>query len=100
MTELNSAQRRQLRSLAHHLQPVCYVGKQGLTDALLASVNAALDDHELIKMKFNDHKEEKKAITEEIAQKTGAHVAGIIGNIAILYRQQADEEKRKIELTD
>lgn len=98
MDSLTSAQRKQLRALAHHLQPVVYVGKQGLTDALVQAVDEALVSHELIKVKFNDFKGEKQAISEQIAAQTRASLAGIIGNIAILYRQHPEEEKRRIRL--
>lgn len=98
MTELSSAQRKQLRSLAHHVKPVVYVGKQGLTDGLLSAVEDALLSHELIKVKFNDFKEEKKSISERIAAHAGAQVAGIIGNVLILYREHPEPERRAIRL--
>ena len=98
MPNLTSSQRQRLRALAHHLQPVCYVGKQGVTDAFLASVEMALNDHELIKMKFIDGKERKRAMTDEIAEKTQADVVNIMGNIATLFRRNPDPEKRKVEI--
>jgi len=100
MDEMTSAQRKQLRALAHHLRPVCYVGKQGVTDALVAAVDEALDDHELIKVKFVDCKTRRKELAPEIAQRTRAHLAGLIGNVAILYREQRDPEKRQIMLRE
>lgn len=98
MKELKGSDRKQLRAMAHALQPVCYVGKNGLTDALLDSVRAALADHELIKVKFIDGKEQRKALSEKIAVETDSNLVGLIGNIAILYREQPDEEKRRIRL--
>ncbi len=98
MQELTSGQRKQLRSLAHHLSPVGYVGKNGLTEAVVAAVDEALEDHELIKVKFNDHKDEKREISADLAARTGSHLVGIIGNIAILFRYQHNPEKRKINL--
>ena len=93
MNSLTSAQRKQLRALAHHLKPVVMVGKQGVTEALLAAVNDALDSHELIKVKFQDFKEDRKALSEQIAQASQSHIAGIIGHVLILYRQQEDEDQ-------
>ena len=98
MEELSSGQRKKLRSMAHHLAPVGYVGKNGLTEAVIAAVDEALEDHELLKVKFNDHKDEKREISAELAARTRSHVVGIIGNIAILFRYQHDPEKRKIDL--
>ena len=57
---INSKERSKLRSLAHHLKPVVTVGKSGLIDGTLKSINQALDSHELIKIKFNSSKDQKK----------------------------------------
>ncbi len=98
MPTLTSVQRKFLRSLAHHLDPVVLVGKQGISDMLVKAVVAALEAHELVKVRFNEFKEEKRALTDEIARRTGCEVVGMIGHVAILYRPHPDQEKRKIEL--
>lgn len=100
MNSLSSAQRKKLRALAHHMDPVVYVGKQGMTDSLLAAVDDALMAHELIKVKFNDFKTEKRPMSDQIAAQAHAAVAGIVGNVLILYRPHPEEEKRKIALGD
>ncbi len=98
--ELKGSQRKYLRGLAHNLNPSALVGQKGLTDALMEEINMALDASELIKVKFIDHKEKtlKMALVNEIAQRTASHVAGMIGHVAVLYRAQADLQKRKIKL--
>lgn len=98
MNPLTSAQRKFLRSLAHHLDPVVYVGKQGVTDMVIQATDEALAAQELIKVRFIEFKKEKKALSDTIAQRAGAQIAGIIGHVAILYRPHPDEEKQKIEL--
>jgi len=98
MTPLSSSQRKYLRGLAHHLDPVVLVGKPGLSENLVQSALQALDAHELIKVRFNEFKDQKKALAEELATRTGSQIAGIIGHVAILYRPQPDEDKRKIFL--
>lgn len=98
MEKLTSSARKNLRSQAHHLKPVVMVGRNGVSEQLIASVNAALKDHELIKVKFLDFKDEKKEISGEIAVVTKSEVVGIIGNIAIFYRQHPLPEMRKIKL--
>lgn len=95
---ITSTQRKRLRSLAHSLDPIVLIGKQGLTDTLVAATENALEAHELIKVRFNDFKREKREITAQLADKTGAELAGIIGHVAILYRQNEDPEKQKIDL--
>jgi RNA-binding protein len=74
------------------------VGKQGLTDTLVESVNVNLEAHELIKVRFNEHKDEKHSITDAIAEQAGAEIAGILGHVAIIYRPRRDPEKRTIKL--
>jgi len=98
MEPLKGSQRKYLRGEAHHLKPLVLIGAKGVTDQLLGSVNQALKDHELIKIKFGEFKEAKKEISEEIAQATKSELVGLIGNVAILYRQNPDPEKRKIKV--
>ncbi len=96
---MKGSARKYLRSGAHHLKPVVIVGKNGVSAQLIGSVDLALKDHELIKVKFGEFKEAKKEISSEIAQSTKSDVVGIIGNIAIFYRQHPEPGKRKIKIT-
>ena len=98
MKALKGSQRTYLRGLAHKLRPVVQVGKNGITEDLIKAVDEALDSHELIKVKFVDFKEEKKALSQEIGERTSSEAVGMIGNIAIFYRQQSNKEKQKIIL--
>lgn len=98
MEPLKSSQRKFLRGEAHHLKPLVMVGTKGVTEQLLGSVDLALKDHELIKIKFGDFKEAKKEISEEIAKATQSELVGLIGNIAIFFRPCPQTEKRKIKL--
>ncbi|MCP4138258.1 MAG: ribosome assembly RNA-binding protein YhbY [bacterium] len=96
MESLSGAQKRKLRAQAHHLKPVIQVGQKGLTESLVEAIDRALIDHELIKVKFGDFKDEKKEIAAEIAKETESALVGLIGNVAILYRESPDEEKQNI----
>lgn len=98
MEKLKGSQRKYLRAQAHHLNPIVIIGTRGVTDNLISSVDLALKDHELIKVKFGEFKEDKKEISEDIAKATKSEVVGIIGNIAILYRQHPEQDKRKIRM--
>ena len=98
MQELTSSQRKYLRKLAHPLKPVVLVGKNGLTEMVIDSAYHALEAHELIKVKFGDFQEQKQEFSEEIALKTGSLLVGLVGNIAIFYREQAERKERKIML--
>jgi RNA-binding protein len=98
METLTGAQRTRLRGIAHGFRPLVHVGKGLVTPALIASVRAALDDHELIKVKFVAGKDERKQLALDIAGGAGAQIVGSIGNIVILWRRQEDPERRTIDL--
>jgi RNA-binding protein len=95
---LNSRQTSQLRSLAQRLEPILHLGKAGVTDAFVASVEQALNDHELIKIKFTAFKDTKKPLAEEIATRTQSELVWIVGHVAVLYREQPDPAKRRVQL--
>jgi RNA-binding protein len=98
MHELSNGQRQYLRRLAHDLRPLVQIGKQGLTEQALATIDRTLDAHELIKVKFLDFQDEKHELSETIATQLHTILIGVVGNIAILYREQPDPDKRKITI--
>ena len=97
---LTGYQRKFLRGMAHRLKPVVLIGQNGLTDAVAASIDDALQKHELIKIGFNAFKEKdrKKEIIGIVERKTGSEMVGLVGHKAIFYREHADPEKRTIQL--
>ena len=88
---LTPAEKRRLKGRAQLIEPVLKVGKNGLTPALIASVNDALEQHELIKIRFVEFKEEKKALAEEIAAETGSALVQVVGHVAVFYRPRKGE---------
>ncbi|OPZ60511.1 MAG: RNA-binding protein [Deltaproteobacteria bacterium ADurb.Bin510] len=98
MQNLNSTQRKYLRGLAHHVKPHVQIGKNGLSDEVIASIEQALTANELIKVKFLEFKDSKKELIAEIERRTRSEQAGLIGNIVIIFRQNRDPEKRVISL--
>ena len=98
MTELSSTQKKYLRGLAHDQKALVIIGKQGVTKGLIDEIDNALDIHELVKVKFIEHKEEKKELAEQIEEKTSSAIVGRLGNTAVFYRQQRAPNKRKIKL--
>ncbi len=95
MTQLNITERKKLKSAAHHLKPLVQIGQKGLTDTLMKAVEKALVDHELIKIKFGDFKEEKRELSIEIANELRAEIVSTIGNVVILYRKQSKTGSKK-----
>lgn len=93
--ELTSKERKKLRGLAHHLDPVMLMGQHGITEAFIKAMDQALLSHELIKLKFNEGKETKDQLVQKLSDQTGASLVGLIGNVAIFYRAHPDPEKSK-----
>jgi RNA-binding protein len=87
-----------LRGIGHRLSPAVHVGKSGLTPGVEAQVNHELALHELIKVRFHQHRDERHRLAAELAAATGSEVAGGIGNVVLLYKEHPDAEKRKIAL--
>lgn len=97
--ELNNAQISKLKGLAQRMDASLHVGKAGLSEGFLKMVDTALTDHELIKVKFGGElKEQKKQLAPELAARTNSRLVTLIGNVVVLYRQNASPEKRKIQI--
>ena len=93
--KLDTKKRKTLKSKAHHLKPVVIIGKTDVNDSIVKTVIESLDSHELIKIKFNHYKDRKGELIERINNKTNSELVSIIGNIAIIYKQNKDINKRK-----
>jgi len=100
MNRLSGKERKYLKKLAHHLNPVVLIGKNGVTDEVIVKTDEAILSHELIKIRYIGHKSEKKQLSMDIATQTGSELVGMIGHIAILYRQHPEKEKQKIQIPD
>jgi RNA-binding protein len=97
MAPLNGKQRRYLRGLGHALVPVAHLGKAGITDAFVDSLDRALADHELIKIKLLDSAAvDRHDAADVLAARTASEVAQVLGHTILLYR--AREEDPDIEL--
>ncbi len=83
---MDAAKKKQFKSDAHSLKPVVMIGQGGLTTAVLAEVELALDSHELIKVRIRAERDDRKAICEEICTATKAELIQSIGQIIVLYR--------------
>jgi RNA-binding protein len=86
MSVLTNADKRALKARAQKLEPIVKLGHAGLSEAFLASMDAALTTHELVKMKFTDFKEEKKTLAPQIAERTGSTLLMQVGHVAVFFR--------------
>jgi len=84
---LSQAQKKAYRSIGHHLDPVVTASENGISEGLLAELERALNDHELIKIKLAvAERDDRAAVLDELANASGAEVIQKIGKVALLYR--------------
>ena len=88
---LKAAQKKNLRGQAHHLKPLVIVADNGLSENVLAEIERALNDHELIKVKLRGDREVRKAWALSIASKCKAELVQTIGQVACYYRKHPEK---------
>ena len=93
-TELTGKQRRHLRALGHHLQALVQLGKGGLTPGVVGAVDAALMQHELVKVRIGpEAPEDRHDIAEALAAATHCLIAQVLGRTLLLYRRHPKDPK-------
>ena len=91
---LSKSQQKHLKSLAHKLDPVVRVGQHGLSEGLLAELDIALAQHELLKLKLSvGDRELRDKMIGELCEHSGAELVQRIGNVAVLYRRNPEQQK-------
>ncbi len=97
---LSSRQRSKLAGLAQDLEPQIHLGRGGASEGIEAQLDKLLTDHELVKLRFVDFKESRHELASQLAERTGADLVRVIGNVAVLWRRSHSPEKRRIDLED
>ncbi len=88
MISLTNAQIRALKARAQRLKAILKIGKEGMSPQFLAALDDALKHHELVKVRFDDFKDQKKELSPQLAEKSGSHLVTRVGNVVVLYRQK------------
>jgi RNA-binding protein len=83
---LSNSQIRKFKAAAQALEPMLKVGKAGLSEGFIRSVDIALTQHELVKIKFTEFKEQKKELAPQLAEQTASHLVMRVGNVMVLHR--------------
>ena len=89
---LNNSQIRKFKAAAQHLEPMFKVGKAGLSEGFIRSVDVALTQHELVKIKFAEFKAEKKELAPQLAERTATNLIMRVGNVMVLHRPRPATE--------
>ncbi|AHE68267.1 YhbY family RNA-binding protein [Legionella oakridgensis] len=89
---MDTSLKQSLKAKAHHLKPVVLMGAKGLTLPVIEETNVALLAHELIKVKINGiEKSERQIIAIELCKQLHAELIQLIGNTAIIYRENVTD---------
>jgi len=93
--ELTNRQRSILRGIGHHLHAIVQVGKDGITEGLLAAIANALEQHELIKIKLLETVSgDRHELSAELAKESRAALVQVIGRNLLLYRPRPETDPR------
>jgi len=88
---LSNLEKKALRAKAHSLKPSVVIGQNGLTEAVLAEIDAALNAHDLIKVRIRGaDKIQRTELCEQIEKQLNAEVVDQIGFIAVLHRPESN----------
>lgn len=94
MLKLTSAQRSELRSQAHDLDPVVMIGDSGLTPSVMKEISASLNSHGLIKVRvLGDDREARLGYYETICAELNAAPVQHIGKLLVLFRPKVEITK-------
>jgi RNA-binding protein len=94
---LTNAQIRALKDQAQRMKATLKIGKEGLSPQFLAALDDALKHRELVKVKFDEFKEQKKELAPQLAERSNSHLVTRVGNVAVLYRAKPVEEENRPE---
>lgn len=97
---MKGRERAELRAEAHHLDPLVHIGQQGLTPAVITSLDDALRTRELVKVKlgYKDEQIKPKEVAESLALATNSALVQVIGRTATLFRENPEIQKRHGDL--
>ena len=90
---LTQEQKKQFKSIGHHLKPIVTIADNGLTENVLAELDRALNDHELIKIQLRAERDDRKALIDDLCKKTSGLLVQSIGKVALVYRKNAQPNK-------
>lgn len=86
---------KRLRAIGHKLKPVVIIAGKGLTEGVIAEVNRALTDHELIKVKLAaDSREARADMAQQLSAQTGAELVQSVGSVVLLLRRSEKPDPR------
>lgn len=94
---LNNNQKKQLKGIASTLKQKYQIGKNEISDTVVAMLNNAITAHELIKIDVMKTVEQPiMELALDLSAKLNADIVQVIGRVIVLFRR--NKEKPKIQL--
>ena len=91
---ITSSQRSYLRGLASDYDTIVQIGKGGITENVIASVNDALRAHELVKGKVLENSMlTAREACDALSAACGAEQVQVIGTKLVLFKRNTKEPK-------
>ena len=83
---MNGKLKKKLKTIGHGLKAIVTVAGNGLSKNVVAELNRALDDHELIKLKMFGDKAERAEVVTSLMDIPDAEIVHVVGGMALIYR--------------
>jgi RNA-binding protein len=91
---LSDAQRKHLRRVGHDRHPIVLIGQGGLGPNVIAEMERALGDHELVKVRARvGDRDERDCLLAELARATGSELVQQIGHVGLFYRRHPEQPR-------
>ena len=84
---LSQQDKKKFRAIGHHLKPVVTIAGNGLSESVLAEIERALADHELIKVRINGDREQRVSTLTAITESANAIKIQATGGTALIYKK-------------
>ncbi len=93
---MKGSERAAFRAKANSIEPTAYIGKSGITDAVIDSFSKVLSARELVKIKVLPASPmSARECADSLALTAGCDVIQVIGTVAVLYKYNPELHKNE-----
>ena len=78
------------------MSPVVYVGKNGISEAVVNALEQALACHELVKVRFESSKDQVKPLCLELEKLTQSTLVATTGFTGVFFLPNPDPSERRV----
>jgi RNA-binding protein len=93
---LSATDRKELKAMAHHLDPVVMIGDKGLSPSVLSEIAGALKSHALIKIRVaGDDRDARIEMLATICAQLACEKVQAIGKLLVVYKPKTVQAPRE-----